>query len=564
MVSFLKLRKLIFIFGFVFLFSPVFILADSLGEEINFNLDKSFDLTGRGEAKAFLEIIGERAYFYLDKNWWQALTYSEKQKMEMVLSSLSQEFDKKIYPTLTNVFGSEAKPGIDKDEKITILIHPMGKGVGGYTQMGDIYEKIQNPKSNQREMVYLNSDYLDSSLAKGFLAHEFTHLITINQKTLLRGVIEEIWLNEARAEYSITLLGYNNFYQGSNLERRVNDFLNKPTVSLTEWLNRNEDYGIVNLFSQYLVDHYGDKILVDSLQSNKVGIESINHALSKNNYQKDFAEIFSDWLIALLVNDCRLGDKYCYKNNNLKNFRITPTIYYLPKETMVLSTYHLSTYWAPNWHRFIGGENLLTLEFEGHNPVSFKIPYLLCDIGNQCSIYFMEVDKENKGKIVISDFNSKYNSLTVLPFILSRTTEFNGKQSTFSFTWQVSVNEGEVEKDELINQLLEEVERLKSQIAEMQAKIAAILLNQGNSSLSRDLYYGMSNSTEVSFLQQFLKDQGVYPEGLITGNFLSLTKEAVIRFQEKYASEILAPFSLSQGTGYVGEKTRAKINQLTR
>ena len=56
--------------------------------------------------------------------------------------------------------------------------------------------------------------------------------------------------------------------------------------------------------------------------------------------------------------------------------------------------------------------------------------------------------------------------------------------------------------------------------------------------------------------------QDVYPEGLVTGNFLSLTKAAVIRFQEKYASEILVPLGLNNGTGYVGAKTRVKINQI--
>ena len=56
--------------------------------------------------------------------------------------------------------------------------------------------------------------------------------------------------------------------------------------------------------------------------------------------------------------------------------------------------------------------------------------------------------------------------------------------------------------------------------------------------------------------------QDVYPEGLVTGNFLSLTKAAVIRFQEKYAPEILAPLGLEKGTGYVGLMTRNKINSL--
>ncbi len=63
-----------------------------------------------------------------------------------------------------------------------------------------------------------------------------------------------------------------------------------------------------------------------------------------------------------------------------------------------------------------------------------------------------------------------------------------------------------------------------------------------------------------------MKAQGseIYPEGLITGNFLTLTRAAAIRFQEKYADEILAPLKLSAGTGFVGSLTRAKINTLMK
>jgi len=74
----------------------------------------------------------------------------------------------------------------------------------------------------------------------------------------------------------------------------------------------------------------------------------------------------------------------------------------------------------------------------------------------------------------------------------------------------------------------------------------------------------LRSNPEVRCLQEFLKNQGaeIYPEGLVTGNFLSLTKAAVIRFQEKYASEILTPLGLERGTGFVGEMTRAKINEI--
>lgn len=76
----------------------------------------------------------------------------------------------------------------------------------------------------------------------------------------------------------------------------------------------------------------------------------------------------------------------------------------------------------------------------------------------------------------------------------------------------------------------------------------------------------MMNDSQVRCLQEFLKSQGedIYPEGLITGNFLKLTKQAVMRFQEKYKEEILEPLGLSHATGFVGPKTRAKINQMLK
>jgi D-alanyl-D-alanine endopeptidase (penicillin-binding protein 7) len=76
--------------------------------------------------------------------------------------------------------------------------------------------------------------------------------------------------------------------------------------------------------------------------------------------------------------------------------------------------------------------------------------------------------------------------------------------------------------------------------------------------ITRTLVYG-SIGTDVRTLQEILaRDPEVYPEGLITGRFVTLTFKAVKRFQEKYG--ISTPGVL--GYGVVGPKTRAKLAEI--
>jgi len=122
-----------------------------------------------------------------------------------------------------------------------------------------------------------------------------------------------------------------------------------------------------------------------------------------------------------------------------------------------------------------------------------------------------------------------------------------------------------------LTQLQDEINRLTSLINWLKAKLAEIFGGAGAATVSipedcqftATLKYGDTNN-EVKCLQLFLKSQGasIYPEGKVTGYFGSLTKNAVMRFQEKYVQEILTPAGFTKPTGIVGKYTNAKIRQI--
>jgi hypothetical protein len=105
-----------------------------------------------------------------------------------------------------------------------------------------------------------------------------------------------------------------------------------------------------------------------------------------------------------------------------------------------------------------------------------------------------------------------------------------------------------------------EIARILALITQLQAQLAQ--MTGGEGLLAANLSYDDSGDA-VKLLQTWLaKDSSVYPEAIVSGWFGPLTKAAVIRFQEKYTSEILAPWGLTQGNGFVGQKTRDKLNAL--
>jgi hypothetical protein len=299
---------------------------------------------------------------------------------------------------------------------------------------------------------------------KSYFAHEYTHLITFNEKNKRQRINEEVWLNELRAEIMISLLGYNEEYKGSNLETRVNSFLHDPDFSLTDWTEQGPDYGVINLFGHYLLDHYGEEVLSRSLKSSFVGIPSIDFALLEGGYDKKFEDIFKDWVIAVYLNDCSYGEQYCYKNENLKNINVPySNIFISTQNREPFSLEYKTKNWAGNWHRIIGGEGTLYLDFQSEKD--FIIPYIICERNGECELKELKKNNEGERKIIVDDFNSKYESLTIIPFLGERVVSFEGPKKTFSFMWEARIDSPDrseqwIETWEILKEIRTRIENL--------------------------------------------------------------------------------------------------------
>ena len=464
-------RKILICFLIVFIISPLFIKADSVGDTETFFVDSGYDRNDREEIETVLMLENSLAYFYIEEEWWDKLDSGRQEEIEDSLDKLSLSFKNEIHPSLTSNFGSEWKPGIDDDEKITVLFHWMKEGRAGYFREADEYPLLQSPSSNEREMVYLNADYLRDDLIDSYLAHEFSHLITFNQKVKENNVFEETWLDEARAEFSPALVGYDSNYSGSNLEKRVTLFLKNPSDSITEWKGKSTDYGALNLFTQYLVDRYGVEILVDSLQSDKIGISSIDFALEENGINKDFSQIFQEWTLTVLLNNCSFGEEYCYSNENLKNLRVSPSLNFFPlasKSSLKIEDYIKD--WSGRWYKLMGGRGDLEVVFEGIEGVDYRIFYVVCDNNSECSINKLELGNGN-GIIKVDDFGENYNSITLVISTGEKTEGFGRSEISYPFSFEATTIEKENGDEEIVQEFLTQINHLDSDISGLKREV---------------------------------------------------------------------------------------------
>jgi len=544
-------RKLkIFSFAVFILIFGVFNFSQAVSLERSFNIQADYDYFSRNEIEAQLIKTTNQIYFYADKDWYNS--FSDKYNLDSKIYNLASDFEYKIYPFLTNLFGSEDNPGVDNDSRIIIVLEPLKDNFGGYIQSGDEYPKSLFKTSNEGQIIYLNSNLIlkaDSNFLDYELAHEFTHLITLKQKPEA-----DTWFYESMSEFAGQAIGVD---ITQITKQRAQNLLYSNEVNLKDWKNLDKDYGKVYLFALYLKEQFGNQLFAEALKyPSSDGFVSLNQALKKINPSLSFDEVYLNWLITNLYNTCETNNlKYCYQNPTLKNYSTISYSYYLPFQSKSsLGVTDSISAWTGKWQKITGGQGTIKLKFSvpEQTPIA-KIPYLIEDNQGKKTLGFLDFTSTNIQEVYVNDLGSKNVALYFIPYLGSLAQE--NKLYFYSFEAQNLGNDAQSEQA-IIENLQQQILVLKRQLAELQMQLALQNTYQTNPTCSlftTDLYYGMTSS-EVKCLQQFLANLGssIYPEKLITGYYGPLTKAAVQRYQAMKG--IIT-------TGYFGPLTRAAVNQ---
>ncbi len=234
-----------------------------------------------------LRLVSPRAYWYVEDG--QSVSEDE-------LERAAAAFEETIYPRVAASFGAEWNPGIDGDPHIYIA-HGNLPGVGGYYGSGDEHPESVYPRSNQREIIYLNSAELQVGRATYLhvLAHELQHLTHWNQDPS-----EETWVNEGLSELAVTVA------DTPPATRRP--ARRAPRVSLVHWPLDNQNVGAhyraASLFFHYLAEHYGgESLLLELVREPGDGVAGVEAYLAARGVEGGFRRVFGDWVAANFLDE---------------------------------------------------------------------------------------------------------------------------------------------------------------------------------------------------------------------------------------------------------------------
>ena len=357
-------------------------------------IDRFFIHIPEMEVKATCVAISEHLYVYIDNSVRHMLTDAEA-------ASIAAEFDTRIYPEVRKWMGSEFRPGLDRDNRITLLMHDVGMNASGRDYGGYFAPADQLPtehNSNQREMLFMDIYQFRERTRRTFyssLAHEFGHLINWFQNG---GTTDQRWLEEGIACFAEWAV-YGNVHT-----IYVDRYLAAPEVSLTYANTPNVYYGGAFMLLLYLYEQYGGAPFIRRIvEEDTLGQQAIENALTQayqaregSPREKRFADVFLNWGLANWLNNNTRAKQLGYQN--LRNRKVTATVRRIRTYPTSADTIPIET-WGAHYILFQNLPETLELALSGDEVGNLYAAALYLPSAAPPRLQIAPFDAQNNGKI---------------------------------------------------------------------------------------------------------------------------------------------------------------------
>lgn len=235
---------------------------------------------------AILRLVTPHAAWYVGKS--DTVAQSD-------LVAAAAVFENFVYPRVTQaILGFVPEPSNNGPGARIAVLNTRISGAVGYFSSADLYNKAVYDYSNERPLLYLESEALSSQ------GPAFTRLLAHELQHLLHSYIdpsEDTWVNEGLSEVISHLI------VPSPRTRPSNSLMK---LSLTRWPDHSVNlagyYATANLFFQYITNRYRDSQGLSKLIARpEDGIDGVAAFLDEVGRGEDFATVFQDWATANLL-----------------------------------------------------------------------------------------------------------------------------------------------------------------------------------------------------------------------------------------------------------------------
>lgn len=261
------------------------------------------------QVSATLRLVTDHAYWYVQDDRLDRAPQAD-------LERSATAFETRSYPVVERHFGpyQSARPG--GDAHIVFLLGRV-PGVAAYFSGVDTLPRAISPRSNERDMIYVNVDALapGQPAFDSTMAHELQHLIHF-----ARCPTQETWVDEGASELASRVAGYG----GGSPQA----FASHPNVQLTAWSTSPADlqrhYQAAYLFVRYVAERTGGwDALPEMFGPCLRGEDLFGQYLATRGIPERADDLFADWAVANLVNDPTVADgRYGYDQGTP---RVSPT-----------------------------------------------------------------------------------------------------------------------------------------------------------------------------------------------------------------------------------------------